>query len=126
MRQPESVLVVSSDATTLQGLTRALTWSGLPVASALGWMEGESRLQQIPVSLVVTDMEKLGPVELKAVRRLRTEFPHVPVIALVSLFTPEVQAAKTEGLVLAVLEKPIALGQLEDAVNSALVGKALP
>lgn len=126
MRQPESILVVSPDATTLQGLTRALTRSGLPVASALGWMEGESRLRRIPVSLVVTDMERLGPAELKTVRRLRTEFPHVPVIALVSLSTPEVQAAKTEGLVLAVLQKPIALGQLEEAVNSALVGKALP
>jgi len=33
--------------------------------------------------------------------------------------------AKTEGLVLAVLEKPIVLGKLEEAVSSALSRKAL-
>ena len=121
MRQPASILVVSSDASTLQGLNRALIRSGLPVVSALGWGEGESRLRRIPVSLVVADMETLGPEELMTVRRLRAEFPHVAVIALVSLSTPEVRAAQTEGLVLAVLEKPIALGQLEEVMNSAVL-----
>lgn len=90
------------------------------MASALGWVEGESRLRRIPVSLVVTDLEEVGAEELMRVRRLRTEFPHVGVIALVSIPTPEVRAAQMEGLLLAVLEKPIALGQLEEAVNSAL------
>ena len=42
------------------------------------------------------------------------------IIALVSLRTPEVRAATAEELFLAVLEKPIALGHLEEAVNSAL------
>ncbi len=126
MRQPDSILVVSPDATTLQGLTRALIRSGLMVASALGWAEGESRLKRIPVSLVVTDLEEVGAEELMRVRRLRTEFPHVGVIALVSIPTPEVRAAQMEGLLLAVLEKPIALGQLEEAVNSALSRKVVP
>ncbi|MFQ5840771.1 MAG: hypothetical protein ACE5HK_08620, partial [Candidatus Methylomirabilales bacterium] len=126
MTQPKSILVVSPDPTTLQGLTRALMHSGLPVASALGWVEGESRLRRIPVSLVVSDVEELRPEELMRVRRLRAEFPKLGVIALVSLFTPEVRAAETEGLVLAVLEKPIALGQLEEAVISALSREALP
>ncbi len=96
------------------------------VASALGWAEGESRLKRIPVSLVVTDLEEVGAEELMRVRRLRTEFPHVGVIALVSIPTPEVRAAQMEGLLLAVLEKPIALGQLEEAVNSALSRKVVP
>jgi len=120
MKQPDSILVVSPDATTLQGLTRALLRSGLPVISALGCREGESRLRRIPVSLLVTDVEELGPEELKALRRLRAEFPHVAIIALVSLCTPEVREAAAEGLVLAVLEKPITLGQLEETVDSAL------
>lgn len=120
MRQPESILVVSPDATTLQGLTRALVRSGVPVTSALGWVEGESRLRRIPVSLVVADVEELGSEELTRVRRLRAEFPHVGIIALVSLSTPEVRAVTAEGLLLAVLEKPITLGQLEHVVNSAL------
>ena len=126
MRQPESILVVSPDAMTLQGLTRALMQSGAPVASALGWAEGESRLHRLPVSVVVTDMEGLIPEELTTVRRIRAEFPHVTVIALVSLFTPEVKAAQSEGLLLAVLEKPIALGQLEEAVKSVLLRRARP
>jgi DNA-binding NtrC family response regulator len=125
MRQPESILVVSPDAMTLQGLTRALMRSGAPVASALGWTEGESRLHRLPVSVVVTDMEGRLPDELMTVRRLRAEFPHVTVIALVSLSTPEVEAARAEGLLLAVLEKPIALGQLEEAVRSDLARRAL-
>lgn len=126
MRQPESILVVSPDAMTLQGLTRALMRSGAPVASALGWAEGESRLHRLPVSVVVTDLEGPLPDELMTIRRLRAEFPHVTVIALVSLFTPEVEAARSEGLLLAVLEKPIALGQLEEAVKSVLSRRALP
>jgi len=126
MRQPDSILVVSSDATTLQGLTRALLRSGLPVASALGWTEGESRLRRLSVSLVVTDVEELGPEELLALRRLRADFPRVRVIVLVSLSTPEVQAARTEGLVVTVLEKPIVLGVLEEAVSAALARKVSP
>lgn len=100
--------------------------SGLPVTSALGWVEGEFRLQRVPVSVVVIDVEKLAREELMTLRRLRAGFPHVEVIALVSLSTPEVRVARAEGLVLAVLEKPIALGQLEEAVNSALSRKAPP
>jgi DNA-binding NtrC family response regulator len=126
MRQPESLLVVSPDAMTLQGLTRALMRSGAPVASALGWAEGESRLHRLPVSVVVTDVEGPFPEELVTLRRLHAEFPHVTVIALVSLSTPEVEAARAEGLLLAVLEKPIALGQLEEAVRSALPHRASP
>ncbi|MBI4013816.1 MAG: hypothetical protein HY359_15980 [Candidatus Rokubacteria bacterium] len=126
MRQPESVLVISPDATTLQGLTRALVQSGVPVASALGWTEGESRVRRVPVSLVVTDMEGAIPEELRAVRRLRAEFPHVTVIALVSLLTPEIRAAQREGLLGTVLEKPIALGELDEAVKSVLSRKAVP
>lgn len=125
MRQPESILVVSSDVPTLQGLTRALLRGGSPVTPALGWVEGESRLQRMPVALMVADMEELGPEELVRVRRLQAEFPHVGIIALVSLSTPEVRTAQTDGLVLAVLEKPITLGKLEEAVNSALSRKAM-
>ena len=120
MRPPDSILVVSRDATSLQGLTRALLRSGMPVCSALGWSEGAARLHRIPVSLVVTDVEELSLAELDRVRHLRAEFPRLAVIALVSLATPEASTAKTEGLVLAVLEKPIALGELEAAVHTAL------
>ena len=125
MRQPDSILVVSPDVATLQALTRALLRTGLPVASGLGWTEGESRLQRIPVSLLVADVEDLGPEEMERLRRLHAEFPHVGVIVLASLPTAGVEMAKTEGLVLAVLEKPIVLGKLEEAVSSALSRKAL-
>lgn len=122
MRPPESVLVVSPDATTLQSLTRALVRSGLPVVSALGWAEGEVRLRRIPVSVVVADLEELSPEELARVRRLRSSFPNVAVIALVSLSTSDVRAAEAQGLVLAVLQKPITLGRLEKTVKAALPG----
>ncbi|MBI2160825.1 MAG: hypothetical protein HYU25_10700 [Candidatus Rokubacteria bacterium] len=126
MRPPESILVVSSDATTLQGLTRALMQSGWPVLSAFGWHEAESRLQRIPVSLLVTDMEELSREDLSRVRQLRSGFPNVAIIALVSLATPEARAAETEGLVLSVLEKPIALAHLEESVKLALARTASP
>jgi DNA-binding response OmpR family regulator len=124
MRPPESILVVSPDATTLQGLTRALIQSGWPVLSALGWSEGESRLRRVPVSLVVADIEGPDPEEMDRVRRLRSEFPHVAIIALVSLRTPEIRAAEAQGIVLAVLEKPITLAQLEESVTLALARTA--
>jgi DNA-binding NtrC family response regulator len=126
MRQPESILIVSPDATTLQSLTRALMRGGAPVTSALGWAEGEARLRRVPVSVVVADLEELGVEELVALRRVRAGFPHVAVIALVSLATPEVQVAMTEGLVAAVLDKPIRLGRLDDAVIAALSRPRVP
>ena len=97
-----------------------LMQSGVPVAPALGWTEGESWLRRVPVSLVVTDMEGATTEELATIRRLRAEFPDVTVIALVSLFTPEIRSAQRDGLLRAVLEKPIALGQLEAAVKAVL------
>jgi hypothetical protein len=47
----------------------------------------------------------------------------VEIIALVSLSTPTpgVRAAERQGIVRAVLEKPIALAQLEGAVRSVLL-----
>lgn len=126
MRPPESILVVSPDATTLQGLIRALGRCGRPVLSALGWSEGESRLRRVPVSLVVTDIEGPDAEEMDRVRRLRAEFPHVGIIALVSLRTPEIRAAEVQGSVLAVLEKPIALARLEESVTLALARTASP
>jgi len=126
MRPPESILVVSPDATTLQGLTRALVQRGWPVLSALGWPEAESRLRRIPVSLMVTDMEELSCEELSRVRRLRSGFPNVGIIALVSISTPEARAAERQGLVLSVLEKPIALAHLEENVKLALARTASP
>lgn len=126
MRPPESILVVSSDATTLQGLTRALMQGGWPVIAALGWSEVESRLRRLPVFLVVTDMEGPDPEELSRVRRLRSEFPNVGVIALVCFSTPEVRAAEAQGVVLAVLEKPITLAQLEESVKLALARAPAP
>ena len=100
--------------------------SGWAVLSALGWQEAESRLRRFPISLVVTDMEGPGPEDLGWVRRLRAEFPHVGIIALVSLRTPEVRAVETEGIVLAVLEKPIGLARLEESVQRALARTAAP
>ncbi|MBI2528334.1 MAG: hypothetical protein HYV93_20430 [Candidatus Rokubacteria bacterium] len=126
MVQPESVLVVSPDATSLEGLTRALTGNGLLVARALGWPEAESRLRRLPVSVVVADLEELGPEELAQVRRLRSEFPNLGVIALVSISGPEVRAAETQGLVRAVLEKPIAIARLEESVKLALARTVSP
>lgn len=126
MRPPESILVVSPDATTLQGLTRALVQHGWPVLSAFGWPEAESRLQRIPVSLMVTDMEELSRDEFSTVRRLRSEFPHVGIIALVSFSTSQSRAAESEGLVLSVLEKPIALDHLEESVRVALARAPSP
>ncbi len=99
---------------------RALTVSGLQATSALNWPEGEMWLRHLPVSVVIADLEELGPGELRRLRRLRAEFPHVGVIALVSLSTPEVLVATTQGLVVSVFEKPIALARLEASVKLAL------
>lgn len=100
--------------------------TGVPVVPAAGWAEGEARLRRVPVSVMVIDLEELGLKELAQVRQLRAEFPHVPVIPLVSLITQGIEAAQTEGLVRAVFEKPIALEQLEDAVNAVLSGRVWP
>jgi DNA-binding NtrC family response regulator len=126
MRQPDWILVVSPDPNTLLGLARALAQGGLPVAQALGWAESRSWLSRIPVSLLVADVGELGPEDLVRLRRLRAEFPQLGIIALASLSTPEARAAEADGSLLAVLEKPIALGRLEEVVSAARLPRALP
>lgn len=115
------VLVMSPDSATLRGLSRALGTSGFTVEAALGWMDVESGLGHLPVSLLVADLDEFSSEDLDCVRRLRAEFPCVEIIALVSLSTPGVRAAERQGIVRAVLEKPIALAQLEGAVRSVLL-----
>lgn len=126
MRPPESILLVSPDATTLQGLTRALVQRGWPVLSALGWPDAVSLLRRTPVSLMVADMEELGREELGGVRQLRSSFPSLGIIALVSFATPKAREAERDGLVLAVLEKPIVLAHLEESVKLAFARTASP
>lgn len=126
MEPTESVLVMSPDSTTLRGLSKALGTSGFTVEAALGWMDVESGLGHLPVSLLVADLDEFSSEDLDRVRRLRAEFPRVEIIALVSLSTPGVRAAERQGVVRAVLEKPIALARLEGAVRSALLRTTPP
>lgn len=121
MEPTGSVLVMSPDSTTLRGLSRALGTSGFTVEAALSWMDVESGLGHLPVSLLVADLDEFSSEDLDRVRRLRAGFPRVEIIALVSLSTPGVRAAERQGIVRAVLEKPIALARLEAAMRSVLL-----
>lgn len=126
MEPTGSVLVMSPDSATLRGLSRALGTSGFTVEPAVSWMDAESRLGHVPVSLLVADLDGFGSEDLDRVRRLGVEFPHVEIIALVALSTPGVRAAERQGIVRAVLEKPIALARLDAAVRSVLMRPAPP
>jgi DNA-binding NtrC family response regulator len=123
---PSCILVMSRDATSLQGLTRALRHQAFPVIPAYGWDDCEARLHRTPVSLVVADVEVLGREELGTLQRLQEKFPHVSVIALVSLVTAEARAAAAEGLVAAILQKPVGLAQLDEAVSATRLRKVAP
>ena len=124
MEPTESILVMSPDATSLRGLSRALVTSGFVVDAALGWMDVDAGLGRLPVSLLVADLDEFSSEDLGRIRRLRAEFPRVEIVALVSLSTPAVRAAERQGVVCAVLEKPIALARLEGTVRSALARTA--
>ena len=83
-------------------------------------------LGRLPVPLLVADLDEFSAEDLDRVRRLRAEFPRMEIIALVSLSTPAVRAAERQGVVRAVLEKPIALARLEGTVRSALARTTSP
>lgn len=99
---------------------------GFAVDAVLNWMEVESGLGQLPASLLVADLDEFSSEDLDHVRRLHAEFPRVEIIALVSLVTPAVRAAEHQGVVRAVLEKPIVLARLEATVRSALARTTSP
>jgi DNA-binding NtrC family response regulator len=126
MTPTESILVMSPDSTTLRGLSRALVTSGFAVDAAPSWTEVESGLGHLPVSLVVADLDEFSSEDLGHVHRLHAEFPRVEIIALVSLSTPAVRAAEGQGVLRAVLEKPIALTRLEGALRSAFARTTAP
>lgn len=126
MEPTDTILVMSPDSTSLRGLTRALATSGFAVAAVPSWMEVESGLGRLPVPLLVADLDEFSSEDLDRLRRLRAEFPRMEIIALVSLSTPAVRAAERQGVVRAVLEKPIALARLEGTVRSALARTTSP
>lgn len=119
MPWPQPILVVSHDATSLRALARALEQGGVPVISTQEWAEAQVWLRGRTPSVIVADVNTFSTEELEPVRSLRAEFPGVGVIAMVSLVTPESRMAQEQGLLLAVLEKPVALDQLEERVKLA-------
>lgn len=126
MEPTDAILLMSPDSSSLRGLSRALATSGFAVDAVASWMDVESRLGRLQVPLLVADLDEFNSEDLDRVRRLRTEFPRVEIIALVSLSTPAVHAAERQGVVRAVLEKPIALARLEGTVRSALARTVSP
>jgi DNA-binding response OmpR family regulator len=126
MEPTDAILLMSPDSSSLRGLSRALATSGFAVDAVASWMDVESRLGHLQVPLLVADLDEFNSEDLDRVRRLRTEFPRVEIIALVSLSTPAVRAAERQGVVRAVLEKPIALARLEGTVRSALARTVSP
>ncbi len=112
-----TILVVDDEKNTREGLRWALENSSVSVLTAANGLEALEVLQQQPVDLVITDlrMPELDGMEL--LRRIRKDFPDLPVVILTGHGTIEnaVDAMK-EGAT-DYLVKPVNLDELSLVVE---------
>jgi two-component system chemotaxis response regulator CheY len=116
-----SVLIVDDALFVRTVLREMLEESGHEV---VGWADrGDVAVQayrSLRPDLTLLDVNMPGGNGIKALGEIRAEDPWARVIIMSVLQTPETQALALAGGALAVLSKPVAASELEDAVTAAL------
>jgi DNA-binding NtrC family response regulator len=123
VQRSKYLLLASGDETTLHALSQALVLTGYPVLTALSWTEVLARLHRFPLSVILYDIVSLDDEERERLSALRRIYPQLSVILLSSLESPELSRAVEEGLVAALVVKPVQLSTLEECLDRLGAGR---
>jgi CheY-like chemotaxis protein len=120
MTTGRSVLLVDDNVDLAENLRELMEDEGLEVQVAVSGSDALARLDSFRPDLVVTDMRMPGVSGVELLRHVRARWPEVPVV-LITAWSHDrmLEEARRDGA-LAVLPKPIDLGQLLGAVERVL------
>jgi len=122
----ETVLIVDDEKTFLLSLRDGLKAheKKFRVLTAESGKEAISLLRALPIDLLITDLKMPEVDGFELLAWTTREKPELPVIVMTAFGTAEIEAQLADIDSLQYLEKPLALGDLESAIFTALKAKA--
>lgn len=114
------ILVVDDDPYLLDLLTETLKTIGYEACGAADAAQALALLQKTTVQLVITDIKMPGMNGIDLARRIRQEYPHLPVIFISGVFTPSILKTIDKEPFLA---KPFRIGQMEEMIARVVAPK---
>lgn len=117
-----NVLVVDDERMFLQSLVEGVGKLApeLGIITASNGLEALERLEQEPVHMVITDVNMPLMDGLELLVHLSNERPKMPVAIMTAYGTPELHKKATHGGALRVLEKPVSIQTLLEAIRRGL------
>jgi len=121
----KTVLVVDDDRQILSLLQETLNAAGYRALTAAGGPEAMRKLTAEAVDAVITDIKMPGWDGLTLLERIKSEWPHLPVIMVTAYADAEVRSRAETGGANGFLAKPFRLdklqGMLDDVFRSAAI-----
>lgn len=112
MRTIPPILVVDDDHRMVKTLVDLLAVKGFRTEAAYDAQEALEKIQAQPYACVLSDVRMPGQDGAEFYRQVRKRYPHMPVVLMTAYADDDLMAQSLKEGVMAVLEKPLNLGNL--------------
>ena len=121
MQKPKvTILVVEDNATMRDLLVDTLDAIGYHPTGASDGSEALQKLKEQKFDLIITDIMMPGIDGVALLKKVRKEYPHLPVLFITGVATPEVvERASPDGF----LAKPFRISHIEELIEDTLKGR---
>ena len=121
MQKPKAtILVVEDNATMRDLLVDTLDAIGYRPTGASDGSEALQKLKEEKFDLIITDIMMPGIDGIALLKKVRKDYPHLPVLFITGVATPEVvERASPDGF----LAKPFRISHIEELIEDTLKGK---
>ena len=126
MQKEEKILIVDDDSTHRFMLAHVLASWGYTTSEAADGAAAVEKIRRSGFSLVLMDVRMNGLSGLDALAKIRGFDLCIPVILMSAYWSGDTIAQARQRGANAVLEKPLALGNLRKAIERALVQRCRP
>lgn len=114
------ILVVDDDNLFLDLMIETLSSIGCAVTGVPGAIEALEKLEKTKFDLLITDIKMSGMDGVALFRKVRRHYPHMPVLFVTGVESPEVIGrASPDGF----LAKPFRIEQIEELIKNTLKDK---
>ena len=115
------ILVVEDDANLRELLIDTLDAIGYRTYGAVDGIEALQKLKEEQIDLLISDIKMPGMDGVALLKKVRRHYPHLPVIFITGVASPEIIGrASPDGF----LAKPFRIAHLEELIEDALTGKS--
>lgn len=118
--KPAHILLIDDEAIALANLTHVLKREGYEVTACKDGEAGMATLAQGGFDLVLTDLKMPGLDGMEVLRRMRAEYPDVPVIMITGHASLDSAVEAMKAGAFHYLAKPFRLAEAREVVRSAL------